>query len=571
MTPLCPLGYKIASMLRSLTVRNYTLIDALETEFEGGLTIITGETGAGKSIVLDALGLALGNRADLRALRAGADRLEVSAVFELSETPAAVAWLAARELDQGDECQLRRVATRDGRSRAWINGQPVTLQDMKELGDQLVDMHGQHEHHSLLSRGTQQRLLDAYGGHGDLVEAVREAYRQWKDCNEELSTLRENASERNDRRQLLEYQLREMHELALEEGELEQLEQNQRMLANASELSTELDAAIALCEDEDSGGLLNLLRQLDTIMARLAELGDQAANAQQLLDSALIQVEEARHDLLALRDNLEINPARLDQVESRLSAIHRLARKHRVDAGQLLVLQQQLETETAELQGSDIRLDSMDKHLLELQSTWTGAASLLSAARHKAAKDIADRVQEQLALLGMQSCRFEVAFKAASNTPSVHGAEQLEFLVSTNPGTTPEPLARIASGGELSRISLAIQVITATRAVTPTVIFDEVDVGVGGATADAVGILLQSLGLRTQVLCVTHLPQVAARGHHHLLAVKNSSAESTQAQLIALAHEARIGEIARMLGGMTITSKTLDHASEMLSAAHTSA
>ena len=556
-------------MLRHLTVRNYTLIDALDLELDAGLSVITGETGAGKSIVLDALGLALGNRADSRSIRGGAERLEVSASFDLADTPEALAWLRERALDLDGECQLRRVVTRDGRSRAWINGQPATLADIKTLGDQLVDIHGQHEHHSLLSRASQQRLLDEYGGHRELAERVAAAYAGWRDCRDELEALRASAGERRDRQQLLNYQLGELAELALGANESAELEQEQKRLANAGELTHDVEQVLALCEGgEDGDGVLDGLRRACATMHHLDGLGERADTARQLLESAQIQVDEARRELQSLRDGLELDPERLAEVENRLSAIYTLARKHRVAPTELHRLQDDMSSEAAGLDVSDARIEALEEQLQALDKGWAALAAQLGKARAATARSISKRVQEQLAFLGMGSCRFSVAIRPlADKGPSPGGAEQIEFLVATNPGAEPAPLARIASGGELSRISLAIQVIIASRATTPTVIFDEVDVGIGGATADAVGSLLQTLGQRIQVVCVTHLPQVAARGAQHLRASKSSNGESTSAALTPLAVDERVEELARMLGGKTVTRKTQEHAREMLESA----
>lgn len=557
-------------MLNHLSIRNYTLIPALELELDPGLTVITGETGAGKSIVLDALGLALGNRADSRAIRAGADRLEVAASFDLADTPEAAAWLVERALDEGGECQLRRVVTRDGRSRAWINGRPATLQDIKDLGDRLVDIHGQHEHHSLLARASQQRLLDEYGEQLPLLRRVAEASDAWRACRDELEALRAGARERQDRAQLLAYQLGELDELALEPNECETLEQEQKLLANAGELTRAVAGVLALCEGdgESDGGLLSGLRRACAAMRELDGLGEQAHNAHQLLDSAHIQVDEARRELQSLADRVEVNPERLADVETRLSAIYTASRKHRVPAAALPALRETLRQEAEGLDGSDARIMQLEERERALRTAWNTLAAELGAAREATAGRIAVQVREQLAFLGMESCRFSVALRPlADPDPAPGGAEQIEFLVATNPGAAPDALSRVASGGELSRISLAIQVIIASRATTPTVIFDEVDVGIGGATADAVGKLLQTLGERIQVVCVTHLPQVAARGEQHLRALKHSDGESTAAELQPLDAEERVEELARMLGASTITRKTTAHAREMLASA----
>jgi DNA repair protein RecN (Recombination protein N) len=565
------MGYK-PGMLRSLAIRNHSLITGLDIELGAGLSVITGETGAGKSIVLEALGLALGNRADARALRDGAERLEVSAEFDLVATPAASAWLAERALEDESLCVLRRVVTRDGRSRAWINGQAATLADLKTIGDLLVDMHAQHEHHALLSRATQQELLDEFGQHQPLAQEVRAAFGAWRSCRDELALLSAGARERADRRDLLRYQLSELEELGLADGEIATLESQQRLLANAGEVSAQIDLLLSLCEGEERGGLLSQLRRAASMSGALESLGARAGPVRELFDSAAIQVDEARRELTRLADAIDTDPERLATVESRLGQALQLARKHRVPAAELVALQAQLASEARGLEGSDARIGALESELAGHAAAWLTKAKSLSKARQRAAREITTRVGEQLAFLGMGACRFEVALHAqASTEPAAGGLESAEFLVATNPGANPAPLARVASGGELSRISLAIQVITASRASTPTVIFDEVDVGIGGATADAVGSLLQTLGARTQVLCVTHLPQVAARGAQHWRAAKHSKGKETSAGLELLDTSARVEEIARMLGGRTLTGKTREHAQEMLETAQAGA
>ncbi len=567
MTTRQTMGYN-PRMLRTLAIRNHSLIATLDLELEGGFCVITGETGAGKSIVLEALGLALGNRADTRALREGAERLEVSAEFDVSATPGAQAWLAERSLEQEQSCVLRRVLTRDGRSRAWINGQTATLADLKSLGDLLVDMHAQHEHHALLTRATQQQVLDEVGGQSARARAVAAAHTAWRACREELMALESGVREREDRRELLLYQLQELKELGLAEGETEALESRQRLLANAGELGTQVQALLALCEGDERGGLLALLRKANTMTSALLPLGSQAEGLRDLLSSAAIQVEEARRELLHLGDSIESDPEALLAVEARLSLVYQLARKHRVTPAELPALQDRLQAEERGIAGSDARIGELGGQLETLRAAWAAEAKALGSARRRAATDISARVGEQLAFLGMGACRFEIAITpTAGKEPSPHGTEQIEFMVATNPGATPGPLARIASGGELSRISLAIQVITASRSTTPTVIFDEVDVGIGGATADAVGSLLQELGRHAQVLCVTHLAQVAARGSHHLRAAKTVSDGVTSASLEALSGNERVEEIARMIGGRNLTAKTRAHALEMLQTA----
>jgi len=549
-------------MLHTLSVQNFTLIDTLDLELESGMTVISGETGAGKSIVLDALGLTLGNRADSRSLRVGADRLDVSASFDLRDCPDAMAWLAANELDEGHDCVLRRSVNADGRSKAWINGRPATLSDLRSLGDLLVDLHSQHEHHSLLSRQTQQTLLDEFGGHSELAAAARATYEQWRTTRAELDELRSRQQEKDDRQQLLIYQVEELDSLGLIAGEIESLEQEQTLLANAGGAITGLDRIISLLEDEE-GGLLTVMRSARTQLEALRELGEQRRDGAELLESAQIQLEEARRELCTLRDRIDINPERLNVVEARLSAAFDQARKHRLQSRELPALHEQLRNELNELDQSDETLRAKEATLENLLAQWHGTAQQLSKKRKTAARQLEHDVEAQLALLGMENCTLHVELDSVEG-PAAGGAEQVEFKVSTNPGVKPDALARVASGGELSRISLAIQVVTAGVRTTPTIIFDEVDVGIGGPTADAVGSLLQQLSRRCQVVCVTHLAQVASRAHHQLRAVKSSAADRTSAHLLLLSEEERIEEIARMLGTRKVTATTLDHAREML-------
>jgi len=555
-------------MLHALTVRNYTLIESLDLELEAGLTCITGETGAGKSIVLDALGLSLGNRADAKTIRKGAERLEVCAVFDLSDCPDAAHWLRERELDSDNECQLRRTVTADGRSRAWINGQSATMSDLKAIGDMLVDLHGQHEHHSLLKRQTQELLLDEFGGHRALARSVTEQFRTWQHAQHELAELQAASQERADRLQLLNYQLTELDELDLQPGEIEQLEQTQRLLAHADETAAGLNEVLAILNGDDNGDIIAALRQAQSTLAALKALGSRSKDCVELLENARIQLEEARREIVHLHDGIERDPERLESIETRLSDAFQQARKHRVKSEELPALREQLNAEVEALNRSDESVVELERHVQTLLEDWQDNAAKLTKARKKAAASLTKKVASQLGVLGMQNCELSVDFNALG-APSAHGAEQIEFLVSTNPGATPDSLAKVASGGELSRISLAIQVITAGEGTTPTIIFDEVDVGIGGATADAVGDLLQSLGARCQVICVTHLPQVAARGTQQLRASKSTTDASTNAALERLDGDQRVEEIGRMLGTRTLTETTLRHAREMLEAAGT--
>jgi DNA repair protein RecN (Recombination protein N) len=553
-------------MLKHLAIRNFALVEHLELEFVPGMTVLTGETGAGKSILLDALGLVLGDRADSGTVRAGCDRAEISATFEVSGLTAVSQWLEERELNLDGECILRRTVSADGGSRGYINGQPAPVQSLRELGEQLVDIHGQHAHQSLLKRDLQRQLLDAYAGHQPLVDQVSAAYRRWHELQQELERLSRAAGERNSRLELLRYQVGELEALGLSADELHTLEEEHGRLANASRLQEGAQRALDLLYEGDElaivsllGRTLNELRDLQTIDAALA-------GACELLEGASIQAREAAGELRHYLDRADLDPERINWVEQRLAAVQELARKHRCGGDGLPALLEQLQHELAELEQAGQRLDGLEAEIRRCRDDYLKLAAQLSAGRGKAAKTLGEQVSANMAQLGMKGGRFEVALEALDNDePAPHGMERVELLVTANPGQPLKPLSKVASGGELSRISLAIQVISAGRGSIPTLIFDEVDVGVGGGVAEMVGRQLHTLGGERQVLCVTHQPQVAAQGHQHLQVSKQSKGENTRSAVKTLSAEERVEEIARMLGGMTITEQTLSHAREMLS------
>ena len=550
-------------MLTHLAIRNFTIAEQVDLEFHPGMTVITGETGAGKSISLDALSLALGDRAERDIVRHGADRADISAGFDISQHARARHWLQARELDSDDECLLRRVITTEGRSKAFINGQPVTLADLRALGEMLIDIHSQHEHQSLLLKETHRRLLDAFAGASDAAQKTKQAFDAWNDTAHMLATLRQSGHEQAVKADLLKFQQREFEALALRDGELQQLEQQQRTLGQADDIIRASQQALALCDDSEQGSIESLLRQAVGALAPFVDTQPALRDVHDMLASAEIQVGEARHALTRHIDHFDADPQALATIESRLDAIYTLARKHRVPADQLLALQQKIDDELAAMDNSDERLAALEQQLAEQRTHYQQAADQLSALRRKGAQKLCKAVAEKLKLLGMQHCRFDVALTALRE-PARHGNESIEFVIATNPGQPPQPLAKIASGGELSRISLAIQVVTAQTSAIPTLVFDEVDVGIGGGTAEVVGRLLRELGERGQVICVTHQPQVAARGHHHLRVSKQVKGNSTSTRVDTLDAGSKVDEVARMLGGVEITDTTRAHAKEML-------
>ena len=553
-------------MLTHLSIQNFTLVDHLDLDLKPGMTVITGETGSGKSIMLEALGQTLGDRADGQRVRLGAPRADISASFDTSKIRIANKWLKEHDLQQDEipsECLLRRVISSDGKSKAYINGQPVTLQQLRTLGEMLIDIHSQHEHQSLLLKDTHRRLLDEFANQAELARQVRQAFREWQSRLEHYLHLRDNAAEVSARFQLLNYQVQELDQLGLKSGEMEALEVEQRTLANAEDILRGSQQLAAICSDDEQGLSINLHRALHILRA-MPEKTATLQEAEQLLTSAQIQVQEAQHEIEHHIDGFALDPERLAFVEERLSAIYDIARKHRITPEQLPELIAQLSSELAELQGGDARLDVLEQQVTDAERQYRQLADTLSAQRQKAGLKLAKQVNAQLQKLGMENAHLLVSLIPFNDKPSLHGLEDVEFLISTNPGQPPRPLNKVASGGELSRISLAIQVITAQTSATPTLVFDEVDVGIGGATADVVGNLLRQLGEKGQVICVTHLAQVASKGHQHLQVSKTARKNSAESTLVELSGDAKVEEIARMLGGAKVTEQSLAHAREIL-------
>ena len=546
-------------MLINLSIQDYAVVDQLEVDLEAGMTCITGETGAGKSIMLDALGLCIGDRADSRAIRPGAPRTDIAACFDVSQNTRAQVWLSERDLEAAGDCILRRTITAEGRSRAYINGSPATLSDCADLGQLLVDIHSQHAHQSLLRRPVQRSLLDTYAGAETLIVEVSETAQRWRVLQEEYSRLAGQTEESDARRALLTYQIEELETLNPQPGELEALEAQHKLLANAAYIIDSANDIAAGCE-----------AQRDQL-ARLVQLanddrmtGSATDNLRELLQSALIQLDEAQAETARFAASVELDPEGLRAAEERLSALHDLARKHRVQLDALHELLATLQAELESLVGGTEQLASLEEALGDTALAWRTHAKALSERRREAVVLLAQRVMATLTDLAMTKCVFEIAlipFK--DDNPDPRGAEDIEFLIATNPGATPGPLNKVASGGELSRISLALQVVAADTATSPTMVFDEVDVGIGGGVAEVVGDLLRTLGKRSQVLVVTHQPQVAAKGHQHLLVTKTGE-DAVHSELTLLDGGSRIEEVGRMLGGAKLTDSTLAHAREML-------
>ncbi len=552
-------------MLNQINIRNFAIIDALELEFRPGMTVLTGETGAGKSILVDALGLVLGDRADSDVVRHGETRAEISAEFTIDALPAVQAWLKQNDLDEESDCTLRRVVSAEGRSKCYINGRPASLQLIKTLGEMLVDIHGQHQHQSLLKSDVQRQLLDDYGADQPLAEQTRSLQQRWKASLDKLEQLRQSGRDRDARLDLLRYHVQELTALALGPGELQALEEEQRRLAHGGSLLEQCVAALNTLYDDDEVSAQDLINHSLADLQQLRDIDPRLSNICNLINEASIQIQEAGSELRHYVEQLELDPARLEWVDQRLGAIHDLARKHHVDTEALPALQQSFSEELHRIENADMVFDQLQEELKQLLIQYQASATKLSQARHKSAKKLSAAVTEIIRQLGMPAGQFTITLQPrAEQTPHRHGLEIISFEVAANPGQPSKPLSKVASGGELSRISLAIQVLLSNNQKIPTLIFDEVDTGIGGGVAETVGRQLRTLGMSHQVMCVTHLPQVAAQGHQHLQVSKNIEGKTTRTQIELLSNDQRQEEIARMMGGMEITPQSRAHAKEMI-------
>ena len=554
-------------MLTHLHISNFTIVSELNIELNQGMTVITGETGAGKSIMLDALGYALGNRAEAGIVRPGAGKADISATFLVKQIPEAASWLANQELDDGEmECVLRRVITAEGRSRAFINGKPVPAQQLKELGDLVLDLHNQHEHHSLLNTDIQRRLLDEFGGHENLVEQVSGAYQAWRKIHQKVQAARKAQEEKSARIQLLQYQLEELEALSLKENELQELEQEQTLLANGEQTISTLNQVVSRCDgDDNTTGISDALRY--TIQQLQSLKSPQLKDITEAFSSAQILIEDGLKELGSFLDNFEVDQQRLADVDQRLASIYDLARKHQVQPEQLPETLQTLTAEYETLENDELSLEQWTKELEELKQKHLQLSQQLTEKRTKASIKFAKEVTQQLQLLSMKGAKLSVQLTPLEDKRfAAFGNEEVEFLIQTNSGLAFGPIQKLASGGELSRISLAIQVVCAQKSRIPTLIFDEVDVGISGATSEIVGRMLRHLGEKGQVLCVTHQPQVASLGHHHIQVSKTINGKGhTEVKLSYVNDANRIDEVARLLGGVELTTQTIAHAQEMLS------
>ncbi|HVY64492.1 MAG TPA: DNA repair protein RecN [Gammaproteobacteria bacterium] len=552
-------------MLSLIRAKNYAVIDEVELEFPRGFSVMTGETGAGKSILVDALGLALGDRADAGAVRHGAERAEISVLFEIPHGHAALEWLAERGLEDDTNCALRRVVGADGRSRAFINGQPATLQDLKALGGLLVDIHGQHAHQSLLETGAQRALLDSYGGHEALAAKVAAAYTAWRTLESDLATRRTSGANRAAELELLRFQAAEIETLAVADGEPERLALERERLANTDRLLSGANAALERLAESDTASAYSAVVHARRELERLVEHDPSLRAPVELLAGIEAEIRDVESTLSHYRDRIEADPERLTWVDERLARIRAVARRHGVAPEELGATLAGLRTRIASLDDSAGSLEDLAARAATARATFLAEAKKLGAKRAKQAASLGPAVTAELAELGMPNGEFRVDLAPKTEDHAdAHGLERVEFQVRLNPGQPFGALSKVASGGELSRLSLAIEVVRSGASPVTAFVFDEVDTGIGGRVAEIVGRKLRELAKARQVLCVTHLPQVASQGQAHYRVVKLTDGKASRTQVKPLSAEERVEELSRMLGGVEITDRTRAHAAEMI-------
>ncbi len=554
-------------MLTQLTINNFAIVRQLEIELAKGMSVITGETGAGKSIAIDALGLCLGQRIETSMVREGQERAEICATFFIEPTNPAYQWLQEQELQDPDnpsDCILRRVINADGRSKAFINSTPVSASQLKEIGQYLIHINGQHASQLLLKNDYQLQLVDTFAHHNDLLAQMREDYRVWKNLQTQVKNFQQKVAENEAKKQLLQYQLEELDEFALRPNEYLELEEDQRHLSNSEQLTQLSQSALQLLSENETVSIDSMLYRATQYIDELSELDPRYASVQTMLNDALIQVQEATSEVQQLASHIEQDPMLLQEIEQRLGQALQLARKHNVKPEELVEWHQKLKAELTALldfSESEERLILEEKAAFEkMQRT----AKQLHESRCQAARKLAQQVTHSIKGLAMENAEFFIEVNSDLAKVAANGADNIVFTLRSNLGQQAQPLAKVASGGELSRISLAIQVLTSDQSAIPTLIFDEVDVGISGKTASVVGKLLRQLGDKCQVLCVTHLPQVACHGHHQFNVEKFTVDDKTETKMTALSQEERVPALARLLGGSEITDLALANAQEML-------
>ncbi len=552
-------------MLLQLTIKNFAIVRSLDIDWHSGMTTITGETGAGKSIAIDALGLCLGDRATTNVVRPNTSKADLTATFDVQHNIHAAKWLKEQELDSENECILRRVISAEGRSKAYINGSQVPLAQLKELGQKLINIHGQHDHQLIVKSSEQRRLLDDYANHHHLIEAVKHYYHQWRKQVKELEQLQESKQQREAKKQLLQYQVSELDEFSIQPDEFESIETEYKRQSHAQHILSETLLAVHALSENDQFNIIEQLQRSHDSVAALAEYDSQLGDIASLLNSSLIQIEEASQDLKHYHEKLELDPEAFSHIEERYSLAVQLAKKHQVAPEKLAEFHAELSQALANISSDESRLDKLAEQIELTHQSYIESCQSLTTSRVKAGKKLSLLISQSMQELNMPHGQFDVEISSnETTTPSVNGIDNVCFMVSINPGQALEAMHKVASGGELSRISLAMQVILADKVVSPTLIFDEVDVGISGPTASKVGTKLQALAKNTQVICVTHLPQVASKGHQQLFVAKLTDGAHTETNVTELSEQARVKEIARLLAGDKVTENSLANAQELL-------
>ena len=557
-------------MLNRIHIQNFAIASEAAVELDTGMTVLTGETGAGKSILIDALDLVLGDRADSNVVRHGAERATINASFTLDDESPALKWLQSQELDDHDECHLRRIISSEGRSKAFINNVPVNLSALKTLGEMLIEIHGQHEHQTLMKPARQREQLDSAGDYDHLLQAVTSLAREAEDCRNQLEDSRNSMTTAQSQLELLRYQIQELEALDIDELDIPALIQEHEQMANIDSLRNLAASALLQLSESEENNITEQLGKLCTQLEPWLETSEEIESAHSVLLDAIALSSEASKSFQKLQSGLEADPERINELDSLLGQLHELSRKHACQMERLPELYAGKIQQLQQIDQNTENVEQLEHKLAKLESQYHEQAQALHEERKKAAQILSSLVTQNMQQLGMEGGVFEIQVNAASeNRISIHGSDNISYLVSANPGQPLQPLQKVASGGELSRISLAITVVCAPSTQAPTMIFDEVDSGIGGGVAEIVGNQLAALSTDRQVLCVTHLPQVAAQANHHFRIVKTSSEAHTESRVIQLDDESRVQEIARMLGGITITEHTLAHARELLNLAKT--
>jgi len=552
-------------MLLHLNIQNFAIVRALDIDWRNGMTTITGETGAGKSIAIDALGLCLGDRAVTNVVRPGCKKTELAATFDIRNNKAVKTWLKQNDITLDDDCILRRIISSEGRSKAYINGSQVPLGQLKEIGRLLINIHGQHDHQLIVKASEQRNILDAYAEHSHLIEDVTFHFNQWKNLNHEFNQLKESQAQREAQQQLLQYQVNELDEFSLEQDEFEQLEKDYKRYSNSQHLLDITLSSLQNLSENEQFNITDSLRNTVEKISEIAALDTSLAELSGQLNEALIQIEDAGTELSSYYQKLELDPSAYNIIEERYSLAIQLAKKHQVLPEQLAKHHHKLKQELNLICSDESRLDSIFQEIEKAEQQYLESANALTQSRTKSAKKLSQKISKSMKELNMEHGQFEAQVNSNSiEKLSSQGLDEVSFLISLNPGQKLEAMSKVASGGELSRISLAMQVILADKIITPTLIFDEVDVGISGPTAAMVGKKLQQLAKNTQVICVTHLPQVASKGHQQLFVTKLTDGERTETKVTELSEQGRVQEIARLLAGDIVTDNSLANAQELL-------